>query len=72
MHACNLGMVIALARTYVVMHVRMRGRGRRVGVVSIAELVAKVRTVKISSGAAGSIFAKVCTSENFPLYGITW
>ena len=49
--------------TYVVMH--MRGRGRRVD-----ELVAKIRTVKISSGTSGGIFAKVCTSENFPLYGI--
>ena len=32
-------------------------------------LVAKVRTAKISSGASGGIFAKVCTCENFPLYG---
>ena len=29
------------------------------------ELVAKIRTVKISSEASGGIFAKVCTSENF-------
>ena len=33
------------------------------------ELVAKIRTVKISSEASGGIFTKVCTSENFPLYG---
>ena len=39
------------------------------GCGSIAELIAKVRTAKISSGASGGIFAKVCTSENFPLYG---
>ena len=37
------------------------------GVVSIAELVAKIRTVKISYGASGGIFTKVYTSENFPL-----
>ena len=43
---------------------------RHVGVVSIAELIAKVRTAKNSSGASGGIFAKVCTSENFPLYGM--
>ena len=49
-------------RTYVVM--RMRGRGQRVD-----ELVAKIRPVKISSEASGGIFAKVCTSENFLLYG---
>ena len=48
----------------------MRGRGQRVGVVSIADTVAKIRTVKISSGGPGGISAKVCTSENFPLYGI--
>ena len=41
---------------------------RRGGVVSIAELITKVRTVKISSGTSGGIFTKVCTSENFPLY----
>ena len=68
MHACNLGMVIALACTYIVMHTRIHGRSQCVGVVSIAELVMKIRTVKISSGASGSIIAKVCTSENFPLY----
>ena len=32
------------------------------------ELVAKIRAVKISYEASGGIFAKVCTSENFPLY----
>ena len=32
--------------------------------------VAKIRTAKISSGASGDIFAKVCTRRNFPLYGI--
>ena len=51
------------------MAILMRGRGRHVSVVSIAEFVAKIRTVKISSGASGGIFAKVCTSENFLLYG---
>ena len=30
--------------------------------------VAKIRTVKISSGASGGIFTKVCTRRNFPLY----
>ena len=30
--------------------------------------VAKIRTAKISSGASGSISAKVCTRRNFPLY----
>ena len=49
-------------RTYVVM--RIRGRGQRVD-----ELVTKITTLKISSGTSGGIFAKVCTSENFPLYG---
>ena len=39
-------------RTYVVM--RMRGRGRRVD-----ELFAKIRTVKISSGTSGGIFAEI-------------
>ena len=37
------------------------------GCGSIAELIAKARTAKISAGASGGIFAKVCTSENFPL-----
>ena len=50
-------------RTYMVM--RMHGGGWRVD-----ELVAKIRTLKISSEASGGIFAKVCTSENFPLYGM--
>ena len=31
--------------------------------------VANIRTVKVSSGASGGIFAKVCTCRNFPLYG---
>ena len=30
---------------------------------------AKVKTVKVSSGAQG-VFAKVCTCKSFPLYGI--
>ena len=30
----------------------------------------KVKTVKVSSGALGGDFAKVCTCESFPLYGI--
>ena len=29
-----------------------------------------VKTTEISSGASGDFFAKVCTRENFPLYGI--
>ena len=49
--------------TYMVMC--MRGGGWRVD-----ELVAKIRTVKISSEAFGGIFAKVCTSKNFQLYGM--
>ena len=31
-------------------------------------LFGKIRTVKISSGSPGGIFAKVCTRRNFPLY----
>ena len=31
---------------------------------------AKVKTVKVSSGALGGVFAKICTRESFPLYGI--
>ena len=30
---------------------------------------AKVKTVKVSSGASGDVFKKVCTHESFPLYG---
>ena len=31
--------------------------------------VAKIRTVKISSGASSGVFAKVCIRKSFPLYG---
>ena len=31
---------------------------------------AKVKNVKVSSGALGGDFAKVCTRESFPLHGI--
>ena len=34
--------------------------------------VAKIRTAKISSGAYGGIFAKVCTRRNFLLYIIKY
>ena len=30
---------------------------------------AKVKTVKVSSGASGGVFAKVCTRESFQLFG---
>ena len=40
------------------------------GAVSIAELVAKIRTAKVSSGTTGGVSTKVCTSESFPLYGM--
>ena len=29
----------------------------------------KIKTTKISSGGSGGISAKMCTHENFPLYG---
>ena len=31
---------------------------------------AKIKTAKTSSEEYGRIFTKICTSENFPLYGI--
>ena len=34
------------------------------------ELGAKIKTMKISSGASGGIFTKISTHENFLLYGI--
>ena len=33
--------------------------------------LAKIRTVKISSGASSGAFAKVCTPKSSPLYGIS-
>ena len=36
------------------------------------QVYAKVKTVKVSSGASGGVFAKVCTRESFPLYGISF
>ena len=44
--------------------------GRLYGCGFPTELGAKVKTTKVSSGASGGILAKVCTSENFPLYSI--
>ena len=32
---------------------------------------AKLKNTKFSSGGLGGEFAKICTSENFPLYGMT-
>ena len=34
-----------------------------------ATTYAKLKTTKISSGASAGISAKICTHENFPLYG---
>ena len=63
---CNLGVVIALVYVYMC----MRDMGRCVGVFSLTELGAKIRSMKISSGTSGDILAKICTSENFLLYGM--
>ena len=35
-----------------------------------SERPAKIKTAKISSEEPGRFSAKICTSENFPLYGI--
>ena len=41
-----------------------------VGVWSERPRSAKIKTAKISSEGSGRFSAKICTSENFPLYGI--
>ena len=35
-----------------------------------SERSAKIKTAKVSSEEPGRFFAKICTSENFPLYSI--
>ena len=40
------------------------------GVVSVSR-IREIETAKISSEESGRFFGKICTSENFPLYG-TW
>ena len=49
------------------------GRGCQlvgVHVVRVSRIrFAKIETAKISSEESGGIYAKFCTSENFPLYG---
>ena len=40
-----------------------------VGVWSERPRSAKIKTAKISSEGSGRFSAKICTSENFPLYG---
>ena len=43
-----------------------------VGVWSECPRSAKIKTAKISSEGSGRFSAKICTSENFPLYGILY
>ena len=46
------------------------GRGHQlVGVWSEGPASAKIKTAKISSEESARFSAKICTSENFPLYG---
>ena len=47
------------------------GRGHQlVGVWPECPTSVKIKTAKISSEESGPFSAKICTSENFPLYGI--
>ena len=47
------------------------GRGHQlVGVWPECPASAKIKTAKISSEESGLFSAKICTGENFPLYGI--
>ena len=48
------------------------GRGYQlVGVWPECPASAKIKTAKIFSEESGPFSAKICTSENFPLYGTT-
>ena len=47
----------------------MRRGHQLVGVWPKRPASAKMKTVKISSEESGRFSAKICTSENFPLYG---
>ena len=48
----------------------MRRGHQLVGVWPERPASAKIKTAKISSEESGRFSAKICTSENFPLYGI--
>ena len=49
---------------------RMRRGHQLVGVWAERPASAKIKTAKISSEESGRFSAEICTSENFPLYGI--